>query len=67
MVFKGTECCVLECELNKAEAAGKGRCCTWAGVMGYDATLNGVLVSRGGLSGKEIFLPCSLPANHRGR
>jgi len=48
MVFKGTECCALECELNKAEAAGKGRRCGSAAVMGYDAALNGLLVSRGG-------------------
>lgn len=48
MVFKGTECCALECELNKAEAAGEGRRCRWVGVMGNDATLNGLLVSRGG-------------------
>lgn len=48
MVFKGTDCCALECELNKAEAVSEGRHCTWAGVMGYDATLNGVLVSCGG-------------------
>lgn len=42
MVFKGTECCALECELNKAEAVGKGRCIRWARVMGYDAALNGL-------------------------
>lgn len=45
MVFKGTECCALECELNKAEAGGEGRRCRRAGVMGYDAALNGLLVS----------------------
>lgn len=42
MVFKGTECCALECELNKAEAVGKGRCIRRARVMGYDAALNGL-------------------------
>lgn len=60
MVFKGTECCALECELNKAEAVGEGRRCRWAGVMGYDATLNGLLVSRGGKAERKRF-PSTLP------
>lgn len=54
MVFKGTECCALECELNKAEAVGKGRSLRWAGVMGYDATLNGLLLSHSGKSAQEV-------------
>lgn len=67
MVFKGTECCALECELNKAEAAGEGRSCGWVGVMGYDAALNGMLVSRGGKVGRKCSPGVLPPCEAQGR
>lgn len=67
MVFKGTECGALECELNKAKAVGKGRRCRWAGVMGYDATLNGLLVSWGGKVERKRFPSVLPPCKLQGR
>lgn len=67
MFFKGTECCALECELNKAEAVGEDRHCIWACVMGYDATLNGLLVSRGGKVEKKHFPSVLSPCEAQGQ
>lgn len=67
MVFKGTECGALECELNKAKAVGEGRRCRWADVMGYDATLNGLLVSWGGKVERKRFPSVLPPCKLQGR
>lgn len=66
MVFKVTECCALECELNKAEAVSGGRRRRWAGVMGYDATSSDLLVSGGGEAERKRFLSAVSPCEARG-
>lgn len=66
MVFKVTECGALECELNKAEAVSGGRHRRRAGVMGYDATSNELLVSRGGKAEGKRFPSAISPCEAQG-